>query len=966
MADHPPKKQKTTHLSPVDIADLTSRPLPIQRRRVWRACESCRRKKIKCDGHEPVCSQCTQTNSTCTWIQTKDRAATSRHYVQELEARLIQMEGLLTQVGGATELLTADSARRFAPANAPTPASSSPASAHTASYPTLQDSSTYLTDLNVRQPQSDSDQFGQLALDANGHLRWIGGSSAMTLVDAFKNISTAAISGSSTPQGDVSHPRFLAGEGKHPANNLYFPPNVHSNARPRALPGPEEVEFPPRDLADKLVAAYFTHFHHTLPVVDSTAFLSQYRRLMDDHRILSPADTGFPTVVFSVFACAARYVEDPRLENAEPDAHEAGMAHVYYERAMILYYTGHTATQLAHVQAFVLLSSYLASINSLPQSWLLCGQAVRIAQDLGLHRSPRHLSLTPIDKETRRKVWWCVYGLDRMLAVALGRPLGIDDSDCDIELPLDIDDVALPTYFTAGQNTSASPSSEADAAAKQPNLPESPSLMKGFNALTCLFKIAGQVLRQVYAIDKCKENLDPEKMAELQASVDRLDRLLTEWCDKLPTPFKSNPQTSQQVSLGAILCSCYYAVTVTLHRNFIPTSLAASSMPRSSSIPKAVTASRSCIFLAQSIKDVIPSSHWLAFFSQYLFSSAIIILLCVMRATDQGAVTTAMNEVGTAIECLASLEASWPGAKKCKEILKELADITLSKVRETIALSSPAKRDRLTIAAENIMAHSPSAKTVNGAPNASFNTQSATTGSLELRSEARQPTATPRKRTLGAANEPDDNAATHLAGYSLSPSSPASSIQPQHQHLSTPSPLGYGHQTLSSNFSDTISPDLNAPKQYSFGQSPVSPTTPRWSTPHSSGAALCGDTLGPADYSAQHSSSDGLEAAATQSYSFNPSSIPKPQHLDSAYLPFTFPIYEDSASNNAPSPAHFDLSDLPFSGIDFLQSFASVPDSTSGVNEGDPHDSLWSQLSASPFKMGPELPFTLIEGQSLS
>lgn len=54
---------------------------------------------------------------------------------------------------------------------------------------------------------------------------------------------------------------------------------------------------------------------------------------------------------------------------------------------MILYYIGHTATQLAHVQAFVLLASFLASINSLPQSWLMCGQAVRIAQDLGLHVS---------------------------------------------------------------------------------------------------------------------------------------------------------------------------------------------------------------------------------------------------------------------------------------------------------------------------------------------------------------------------------------------------------------------------------------------------------------------------------------------------------------------------------------------------------------------------------------------------
>ncbi len=80
------------------------------------------------------------------------------------------------------------------------------------------------------------------------------------------------------------------------------------------------------------MAAYFTHFHHTLPVVDSTAFLSQYRILMDDHHIGSPAEAGFPTVVFSVFACAARYVDDPRLENPEPEAHEAGMAHVYYEQ----------------------------------------------------------------------------------------------------------------------------------------------------------------------------------------------------------------------------------------------------------------------------------------------------------------------------------------------------------------------------------------------------------------------------------------------------------------------------------------------------------------------------------------------------------------------------------------------------------------------------------------------------------
>lgn len=40
-----------------------------------------RRKKIKCDGIEPTCSQCATSKTQCTWLQTKDRAALSRQCV---------------------------------------------------------------------------------------------------------------------------------------------------------------------------------------------------------------------------------------------------------------------------------------------------------------------------------------------------------------------------------------------------------------------------------------------------------------------------------------------------------------------------------------------------------------------------------------------------------------------------------------------------------------------------------------------------------------------------------------------------------------------------------------------------------------------------------------------------------------------------------------------------------------------
>lgn len=58
-----------------------------------------------------------------------------------------------------------------------------------------------------------------------------------------------------------------------------------------------------------------------------------------------------------------------------------------------------------------------------------------------------------------------------------------------------------------------------------------------------------------------------------------------------------------------------------------------------------------------------------------------------MHATDQNAVTTAMSEVNAAIECLTSLESFWPGAKRCTEILKELADMTLSRLQNGVTPS---------------------------------------------------------------------------------------------------------------------------------------------------------------------------------------------------------------------------------------------------------------------------------------
>ena len=60
--------------------------------------------------------------------------------------------------------------------------------------------------------------------------------------------------------------------------------------------------------------------------------------------------------------------------------------------------------------------------------------------------------------------------------VELGRPLGIDDNDIDVDMPLPYDDVDLPAYYEGKLGET-----------------KEPTLMQGFVALTALYKIAGML-----------------------------------------------------------------------------------------------------------------------------------------------------------------------------------------------------------------------------------------------------------------------------------------------------------------------------------------------------------------------------------------------------------------------------------------------------------------------------------------
>jgi len=172
-------------------------------------------------------------------------------YVQELEARLLHMESLFSQIAPALE-------QHMAPSNGSThpppesinPEALAPSAAVLRSIapkvPTTE-SEPASTPSPVNKSDDDvSELFGQLALDEYGHMRWIGGSSTMSLIQSFRALTSSPLHRISPMEEDPQAPGPSV-------NKLYFPASVFFG-KIHALPGPEEVEFPERDLADKLVS----------------------------------------------------------------------------------------------------------------------------------------------------------------------------------------------------------------------------------------------------------------------------------------------------------------------------------------------------------------------------------------------------------------------------------------------------------------------------------------------------------------------------------------------------------------------------------------------------------------------------------------------------------------------------------------------------------------------------------------
>ncbi|KAI9315761.1 fungal-specific transcription factor domain-containing protein [Dichotomocladium elegans] len=301
----------------------------------------------------------------------------------------------------------------------------------------------------------------------------------------------------------------------------------------------ETEELVPRKIMETLVHVYFDVQNATLPIISKQEYINAFEGRT------SPPPSPLLTYAICTYSCFVISSDDPVFK-------ECGMScdqvfHTLSDRASHLIRRDYLTSGISTIKALVILCSQPTYSTSSYRNWILAGMAVRMAQDLGLHRTVRGEEASKEKIEASKRLWYSVYVTDRWCCAAMGRPLAIADSDCDVDLP-DMVGADNKDY----------------------------SIFVNFIKLS---GILGEILRRIYSP---KAKAAGYRGPAAEQTVANQQKMLSDWFAQLPddcriteedlAAIRQNPDqflNTKKLEQGGPLTVCYHSVTLLLHRPFI-------------------------------------------------------------------------------------------------------------------------------------------------------------------------------------------------------------------------------------------------------------------------------------------------------------------------------------------------------------------------------------------------------------
>ncbi|WVQ76604.1 hypothetical protein IAR50_006276 [Cryptococcus sp. DSM 104548] len=576
-----------------------------KKRKIHRACDACRRRKIKCNGPmnsrvNDKCAYCIKLRLECTYDNnTVSKRGPSKTYVRMLEEQCGRLKALLSQAFPNVDLCTyvgpeldAETYDHTAytqalaslqippyPSVKPLPAPSpSPAPAEAPGSGSISTSMLPRTGDPVRRAKDDDEQEKQTAEElslarfmSRIHARGVPERSHSKPSPAFLVCQLKEYR-----KASAQNPQLMESLEKTRRSQFWEIPQWETDMADEGLRHADWSVWPPKGLDKLLIDSYFDHVDRFLPLLNRYRFQHEY------DRALWRSHYGFSRVCLMVFANGAKFVQDHRVRLSQEESLETSgtnfTAGWKYFRAFID--MGRNPLQsptLFDLQACVLLCQFLQGSTTTPYNLpIVYSTGISTAQELGLHIRSLMVHVNPVERELYVRVFWCLYHIDRHSSVFFGRPMAMRDVDFDIDYPRDVDD----EYWESGL---------------QP--PGKISRVAAYIQVLKLDRIIGNILQSIYTANPSRDT-DFANSYQMQGQM--LDATLNRWLADVPLVLRWDPAACPDffsLQQSANLLLYFYYCKSLVYRSYVVPGLNA---PEHTLMPLAA-----CLATARSISDII-------------------------------------------------------------------------------------------------------------------------------------------------------------------------------------------------------------------------------------------------------------------------------------------------------------------------------------------------------------------------
>ncbi|BEJ13085.1 hypothetical protein CspHIS471_0302590 [Cutaneotrichosporon sp. HIS471] len=189
--------------------------------------------------------------------------------------------------------------------------------------------------------------------------------------------------------------------------------------------------------------SYFESWHPLFPFLDGAYVLSAYEAALTAATTrpdgpafpLSPAESLALTAIFKAIVAigddgTAARAGFPRLAST---SQATMLGHLVLGACQ-----GGSINDLFAIQALVALMLFMYLSRRLRPAMHLSGTVTKLAFEAGLHRCPDRYPATftsTAEREMRKRVFWSLYTLDRLLTAEFGIPIMLHDTDVDTCIP---------------------------------------------------------------------------------------------------------------------------------------------------------------------------------------------------------------------------------------------------------------------------------------------------------------------------------------------------------------------------------------------------------------------------------------------------------------------------------------------------------------------------------------------------